>query len=86
MEPDRELKYRIDQAFFAINQDVRPDQREDLRRIWRHARELWSLMDIELVNCRRRNKPTPKYQELEAECRETITTLEQYITWAHLSG
>lgn len=86
MDHNPELKTRIDRAFFAINQDVRPDQREDLRRIWRRARELWSLMDIELVNCRRRNRVTPKYTDLQQECVETITTLEQYITWAHLSG
>lgn len=85
MDHDRDLKYRIDQAFFTIVQ-MPPGQREDLRRMWRHTRELWMQMDIELVNCRRVNKQTPKYSELERECVQTLDTLESYITWGHLSG
>lgn len=85
MEHDRDLKHRIDEAFFAIK-DLSPDQREDLRRMWRHARELWTKMDIELVNCRKLNKTTPKYAELESNCRESIDIVERYIAWGHLSG
>jgi hypothetical protein len=85
MEHDRDLKHRIDQAFFNIVQ-MPPGQREDLRRMWRHTRDLWTKMDIELVNCRRTNKKTPKYAELESECVQTLDTLQGYITWGTLSG
>ncbi len=85
MDHDRGLKSRIDEAFFAIK-DLRPDQREDLRRMWRHTRELWTFMDLEMVNCRKVNKLTPKYQELQRDCWESLTNLESYISWAHLLG
>jgi hypothetical protein len=85
MDHDQDLKHRIDEAFFAIK-DLRPDQREDLRRMWRHTRDLWTKMDIELVNCRKNNKKTPKYAELESECVQTLDTLQGYITWGTLSG
>jgi hypothetical protein len=85
MEHDKDLKSRIDEAFFAIK-DLRPDQREDLRRMWRHIRDLWMYMDMEMVNCRKIDKKTPKYQELESKCIESLTNLESYISWAHLLG
>lgn len=85
MEHDKDLKSRIDEAFFAIK-DLRPDQREDLRRMWRHTRQLWMYMDMEMVNCRKANKKTPKYAELERECQESLANLESYISWAHLLG
>ena len=85
MEPDADLKYRIDQAFFNII-EVRPDMREDLRRMWRHVRDLWNQLDQELVNCRRLNKTTALYSELEIGLRESLENLEGYITWGHLRG
>lgn len=85
MEHDQELKHRIDEAFFTIVK-MAPNQREDLRRMWRHARDLWTQMDIELVNCRKANKKTPKYAGLESELGQCLLTLESYITWGHLSG
>ena len=86
MDHDRDLKHRIDEAFFQINREMPPGQREDLRRMWRHIRDLWTQMDIELVNCRKNNKKTPKYIDLETECGKCLLTLESYITWGHLSG
>lgn len=85
MQHDLELERRIDEAFFSIVK-LPPGQREDLRRMWRHCGNLWKQMDIELVNCRRNNRATPRYKELEAECVKTLETVEGYITWGHLSG
>lgn len=85
MDHNSDYKYRIDQAFFTIVK-MPPGQREDLRRMWRGCRNLWDKMDIEMVTCRRTNKVTPKYTELEAELSQCLLTLEGYISWAHLSG
>jgi len=85
MEHNSDYKHRIDQAFFAIIQ-VRPDQREDLRRMWRATRNLWDQLDIELINCKRLHKVTPKYAELETELSQCLLTLEGYISWGHLCG
>jgi hypothetical protein len=85
MNHNSDYKYRIDQAFFTIVK-MPPDQREDLRRMWRACRNVWDQLDIELVNCRRVHKVTPKYAELEAELVQRLATLEGYISWGHLTG
>jgi hypothetical protein len=85
MDHNSDYKYRIDQAFFTIIK-MPPGMREDLRRMWRACRNLWDQLDIELINCKRLNKVTPKYTELEAELNQCLLTLEGYITWGHLSG
>jgi hypothetical protein len=85
MDANVTLKHRIDVAFFQII-EMPPGMREDLRRMWRGTRNLWNQLDIELINCKRLNKVTPKYTELEAELNQCLLTLEGYITWGHLSG
>ena len=85
MNHNSDYKYRIDQAFFTIVK-MPPGQREDLRRMWRACRNLWDQLDIELINCKRVHKVTPKYTELETELDQCLLTLEGYISWGHLSG
>jgi hypothetical protein len=85
MDHDSDLKRRLDEAFFGISQ-MRPDMRDDLRRMWRQAREIWTQMDRELVNCRRIGKLTPRYLSLQTEFLESLSTVEQYIAWGTLLG
>ena len=63
MKSDSTLKHRLDVVFFQIIQ-IPPGMREDMRRLWRPARALWDELDKELVECRRLNKPTVRYQEI----------------------
>lgn len=83
MESNSTLKQRIDAVFFHII-DLPPGLREDMRRMWRPARELWNLLDRELVECRRLNKPTVRYQELEQDLCNRLDLMEQHITFATL--
>jgi hypothetical protein len=85
MDHDSDLKRRLDEAFFGISQ-MRPDMRDDLRRMWRQAREIWTQMDPEMVNCRRLHKLTPQYQLLETLFVDSLNTVEQYIAWGTLLG
>jgi hypothetical protein len=85
MDHNSDYKYRIDQAFFTIIK-MPPGQREDLRRMWRACRNRWDQLDIELINCRRTNKVTPKYTELATDLDQCLLTLESYISWGHLVG
>lgn len=77
------LKNRIDQLYFKIL-EVSPHQRNDLKRMWTHAREIWAEIDKEMVVCRRLGKETSKKKELNQKLEESLTTLEQYLTWAKL--
>jgi hypothetical protein len=84
MELNVTLKHRIDTAFFQII-DLDPLQRKDLQRMWRVARSRWNDLDIELINCRRQNRCTPKYRDIETDLLERMETIEQYITFGLLT-
>jgi hypothetical protein len=43
-------------------------------------------LDQASVECRRLHKVTPKYAELEQECKDLLTNVEQHITFASLLG
>ena len=84
MELNFELKHRIDTAFFEIIR-CDPVQRQDLQRMWRQARGKWNELDIELITCRRQNKRTPRYQEIEKDLLERVDTIEKYLIFALLT-
>ena len=48
MELNVSLKHRLDTAFFQII-EFGPDQRRDLQHLWRNAKNLWNLMDQEMI-------------------------------------
>ena len=83
MESNVTLKHRLDVIFFQII-EIAPNMREDMRRLWRPARALWDELDKELVECRRHNKPTVRYHEIEQDLLNRIELMEQYITFATL--
>jgi len=83
MDANLTLKHRLDTIFFQII-DIPPNMREDMRRLWRPARDIWNELDREMVECRRLKKTTVKYQELEQDLSTRIDLMEQYITFATL--
>jgi hypothetical protein len=83
MDANLTLKHRIDTAFFQII-DLAPAHRKDLQTMWRVARGRWNELDIELITCRKQNKHTPKYQELEMDLVKRLDLIEQYLTFATL--
>ena len=83
MESNSTLKHRLDTIFFQIIQ-LPPGMREDMRRLWRPARALWDELDRELVECRRLNKPTARYSDIEQDLHNRLDIMEQYITFATL--
>ena len=84
MELNSTLKHRIDTSFFQII-DMDPLQRRDLQKMWRVARSKWNELDIELIQCRRQNRCTPKYREIETDIEERLETIEKYITFGLLT-
>jgi uncharacterized protein YcaQ len=80
----KELKHRLDTAFFRIIELTQGEQRRDLQHMWRHARSMFDLMDQELVQCRRIQKYTTQYKDFEKRVEESLDTIEQYLTFATL--
>ena len=83
MESNVTLKHRLDVVFFQIIQ-IPPGMRDDMRRLWRPARALWDELDKELVECRRLNKHTIRYREIETDIIARLDLMEQYLTFATL--
>ena len=63
-------------------QDIRA--RSELFKIYKNCSNVYTEMDKEMVNCRRTNRVTPKYTELEARYAESITIFEQWTVMATL--
>ena len=84
MELNVALKHRIDTAFFQII-DMDPLQRRDLQTMWRVVRRLWDELDQELIMCRRQNKCTTKYRDIETEIEQRLENVEKYITFGMLT-
>ena len=83
MDANLTLKQRLDAVFFQIV-EIPPGMREDMRRLWRPARAQWDELDKELVECRRLNKLTVRYREIEQDLLARLDLMEQYITFATL--
>ena len=45
---------------------------------------IWAKLDAEFVNCRRRSKLTPKYEELARQLDEALVVLEQHLVFGTL--
>jgi hypothetical protein len=69
-------------ASVAHTKDIRA--RSTLYKFYRTCREIYTEMDKEMVQCRRRNKLTQKYTELQAQFAEAIATFEQWTVMAAL--
>lgn len=61
-----------------------PSSRPDLKRLHAYCDRLVNEMSIELVNCRRLHKFTPKFQELEQKFNDSVDHLDQMIFFATL--
>lgn len=82
--PHRILKHRLDVGYFQMIEQIPAGKRADLLKFWKHAQSLYNELDKEMVNCRRKQKLTPIYQDIEAKVIETLDTFEQYLMWAQL--
>lgn len=58
--------------------------RRDLLRMHNTCETTYTEMDREMVECRRKRRPTSRYTELESKLTSMISTLEKRITWANL--
>ena len=81
-----ELYDRIDRAIPQINALTSKVAKRDLIKMVRGIDRKMTELDQELVECRRKHKETPHYQELKKQATELIDNLEKHITFAALIG
>jgi hypothetical protein len=83
-ERHQALHTRLQDAFMALQhtEDIRA--RSTLWKFYHTARTIWTELDKEMVNCRRRNTVTPKYADLERLFEEHLSIFEQWITMSAL--
>jgi len=75
---------RLEQLLASVShaKDIRA--RSTLYKFYKNCREIYTEMDKEMVLCRRKDKLTLKYTELQAEYTEAINTFEQWAVMAAL--
>lgn len=61
-----------------------PQGKSDLTKLHKACSQILTEISKESVNCRRLQKVTPKYVELDQQFKEAISNLEQWITFAKL--
>jgi len=58
--------------------------KNDLNKLHKACSQILTEISKESVNCRRLQKVTPKYLELDQQFKDAISNLEQWITFAKL--
>lgn len=79
-----ELLNRIDQIERKISKIQNKVARRDLIKMLRTIDTTMNDISKESVECRRRHRETPHYQELVDQAQKLVTNLEQHLTFAAL--
>ena len=75
---------KLEELLASVSHTKDMRARSTLYKFYRNCREIYTEMDKEMVNCRRRDKLTQKYTELQAQFTEAINTFEQWAVMAAL--
>jgi hypothetical protein len=77
-------KYKADNCFEQLQtMDMVPKSK--MFKIYRNVSRAWMLLDMEMVECRRLKRITPKYTDLERNLNECVTVFEQWSIMAALT-
>lgn len=79
-----ELYHRVTECVEQIKAVNNRQARRDLLRMLRTVDSALNELDSERVECRRLNRTTARYQQLESQALELIVNLEQHLTLARL--
>lgn len=79
-----ELLNRLDKVERAIPSIKNKVARRDLMKMLRNTDKLLVQADMERVECRRLHRETIRYQELIKKADQSISHLEQHLTFAAL--
>ncbi len=81
-----DITQRVDAAYTQLTRISDKRARRDLLLMMRTIDRKVTELDQASVDCRRLHKVTPNYAELEKECQDLLTNIEQHITFASLLG
>jgi hypothetical protein len=79
-----EIYHRVTECVEQIKAVNNRQARRDLLRMLRTVDSALNELDSERVECRRLNRNTARYQQLESQALELIVNLEQHLTLARL--
>ena len=83
-ETHQAIRDKLDECLHALQSTEDMRAKTALWKFYNTTRIIWVEMDKEMVECRRRNRVTPKYTELQAKFNECINNFEQWTTFAKL--
>jgi hypothetical protein len=75
---------RLDELLSVISKTEDMRARSQLMKIYWNCKKIHDDISRESVECRRLQKVTPKYTELEQKFDESVNQLEQWATFAKL--
>jgi hypothetical protein len=75
---------QLEECLFAMLETPNMKAKKDLRRFYENCRKAYAELDKEMVECRRRQRITHKYTELQAQFDECIKHFEQWLIMAKL--
>jgi hypothetical protein len=85
MQAQHQANYLKMQECIKVFDDISGKARIELLRFLTNVRRCWADMDNEMVECRRRQRVTHKYTELQTEFDDRVKHFEQWIIMAKLS-
>jgi hypothetical protein len=80
----KELQNRLNQLELQIPRVKNRQARRELTMMMRSAHAALTKVDQELVECRRLQRQTVKYQDLVANADQVLKFVEQHLTFAAL--
>ncbi len=75
---------RLDELLAVVSRTEDMRARSQLMKIYWNCKKIHDDISRESVECRRLQKVTPKYTELELKFTESVDELEQWATFAKL--
>ena len=75
---------RLDECLTTLQETRDMRAKSSLRKFYENCRRTWVELDNEMVECRRRQRVTHKYTELQAQFDECVKHFEQWIIMAKL--
>jgi hypothetical protein len=84
MQNEHQANYSKVQECITVLDTVPTAARIELVRFLTNIRKCWADMDNEMVECRRRQRVTHKYTELQTEFDGRVQHFEQWIVMAKL--
>ena len=75
---------RLDECLIALQNTADMRAKTTLWKFYENCRRTWVALDTEMVQCRRRQRVTHKYTELQAQFDEYVKHFEQWVIMAKL--